>query len=168
VLYDARSLDQLHVYTGFGAVVNVVKFSKNNNFIGIGGAQAVVHLMRVSDYTIVNNAISTSGQNPVFGLDFNSAHTHMITCGNNNLLNLYSISGTSITFARSANDVAQKIVSCKCSHNGNEAAFGGDLGNGFYIKWNNGGNFVPGNNPISLAAITPTTAPNVRRGVDWN
>lgn len=164
-IYNARSLDQLHVYTGFGAVVNVVKFSRNSNFLAIGGAQAVIHLMRLTDYTIVNNSISTSGQNPVSGIDFNNGHTNMITCGNNNFLNLYSISGSNIAYVRSSSDLAQKAIGCLCSRTGSEAAFGGDKGNGFHIKWNGGDNFVPGSNPTSLAAIVSNS---FRRGVDWN
>jgi WD40 repeat protein len=65
VVYNASTLDQLHVYTGLGAAVNVARFSINNNMIGIGGATSNIHVMRVSDYSIINSSISTS-QGSVF------------------------------------------------------------------------------------------------------
>ena len=65
MVYDARTLDQLHVYTGLGVPANVARFSKNSDLIGIGGASGNMHVMRVSDYNIINNSIATA-QGSVF------------------------------------------------------------------------------------------------------
>lgn len=166
VVYDARTLDQLHVYTGLGGAVNVVKFSRNSQLIGIGGAISNMHVMRVSDYTIINNSIAT-GQGSVFGLDFCSGDAFMVSCGNTNFLKLYTVSGANIAQTDTSNDTQQKPISCQCAPTANEVVYGGNNGRGFFLKWNSGSNnFNPGSGvPKVLNAIVTGSA---RRGVDYN
>jgi WD40 repeat protein len=165
VVYDARTLEQLHVYTGLGGAVNVARFSVNSGMIGIGGANANIHVMRVSDYSIINNSIATS-QGSVFQLDFCDGDSYMVSCGNTNFLKLYKISGANIAVIDTSNDTLQKPISCKCSPTSKEVVYGGDKGHGFYLKWRSSNDqFNPNNIPQVLNAIL---ANSLRRGVDYN
>ena len=171
VVYDARTLDQLHVYSGFGAAINVVRFSRNSQLIGIGGASANIRIMRISDWSIIGNYATTGQGSIVYQLDFSHDDAYMITCGNSNFLKLYTLSvsatAATITEIDVSTDVGQKIISCQCSPSAYEVGFGGFSGNGYHLKWKAGGTnrFNPGNNPTVLPFIT---SGSLRRGIDYN
>ena len=162
MVYDARTLEQLKVYTSFPAPVNVAKFSKESTIIGIGGDQDNIHLMRVSDYSILNTSIQ-SGQGAVFELDFLNGGAHMVSCGNNNRIKLYSVSGSNVQVVDTSNDMLQVIISCQCPATGNQVAFGGVKGNAIHYFINTGSN-----NFMSLTWLNSITANSFKKGIDWN